>query len=463
MPKFYTREIKEWATTIPIKDLLDSLGESYIKSGKEWRWNRHDSVTFKHNLWFQHSTQKGGNSVSLLTTFFEQEYDEAIAYLLREFKGMKFEDAPIEYHANAAEFKVPEAADNTRRIFAYLIKERFIAPEVIGAFVRRKLIYQGKHFGNVVFVGHNEDVQVVFAHERGIMHTKDGNSFKKTVEGSDWEHGFRWEGGSDTLFVFEAPIDMLAYITLHRENWTNHNYIAQCGTSSIFLHAFLKENPHIRNIVYALDHDIKGNAAAKRMMKEVKQKYGDLISQSIQQSVHKDWDEDLKAMNGQEAIPAQDDSMNQLMQIAFDRSIQSNGYTVVSPRDFMDQYSKILMLYSKKTVAMLSSYQQLINKAYWLKVNELGVNDVPVNNYATQLIENYSYASEQKKAFQQISDTIKELKPYFSNMMPNNDSRYEELLDELLMNTVNIAILSYPQEFVPRQERSNELCMMQSM
>ena len=58
MPKFYTREIKEWATTIPIKDLLDSLGESYVKSGKEWRWNRHDSVTFKHNLWFQHSTQK---------------------------------------------------------------------------------------------------------------------------------------------------------------------------------------------------------------------------------------------------------------------------------------------------------------------------------------------------------------------------------------------------------------------
>lgn len=463
MPKFYKREIKEWATTIPIKNLLDSLGESYIKSGKEWRWNRHDSVTFKRNLWFQHSTQTGGNSVSLLTTFFDQDYDEAVEYLLENFKGMKFEDAAVKYHAEISEFKAPEAADNTRRIFAYLIKERFIAPEVIGAFVRRKLIYQGKHFGNVVFVGHDKDVNVVFAHERGIMPTKDGNSFKKTVNGSDWEHGFRWEGGSDTLYVFEAPIDMLAYITLHKEHWVDHNYIAQCGTSSIFLHAFLKEHPHIKYIVYALDHDIKGNIAARRMMKEVKQKYGTAISQSIQQSIHKDWDEDLKALNGQEAIPAQDDSMTQLIQNAFERIVHPASYSVVSPRDFMDQYSKILLLYSKKTPAMLSSYAQLIQKAYWLKVNEVGLNNTTTDGYATPDIESYSYAPDQKKAFQQLSDTIKELKPYFSDLVPKNDSRYADLLDELLLNSINAAVLEYPQMFEPRQERSQGLCMTQCM
>ena len=79
----------------------------------------------------------------------------------------------------------------------------------------KKLIYQSKHFGNAVFVGHNKDVGVVFAHERGVMPTKDGKSFKKTVEGSDWEHGFRWDGGSDTLYVFEAPIDLLSHIALY--------------------------------------------------------------------------------------------------------------------------------------------------------------------------------------------------------------------------------------------------------
>ena len=463
MPKFYKREIKEWAITIPIKDLLDSLGESYIKSGKEWRWNRHDSVTFKNNLWFQHSTQKGGNSVSLLTIFFDQDYDEAVEYLLDNFRGIKFENEETQYEVDTTAFEVPEAADNNRTLFAYLIRERFISPEVIGAFVRKKLIYQGKHFGNIVFVGHNENVEVVFAHVRGVRPTKGGNSFKKTVNGSDWEHGFRWEGTSDTLFVFEAPIDMLAYITLHQKNWRNHSYIAQCGTSSIFLHAYLKEHPHIKNIVYALDHDIAGNTAARRMMKEVKQKYGDMISQSIQQSSYKDWDEDLKALNGKEAIPAEDDVMNQMMQRAFDRIISSSNYVVVAPKDFMDQYSKILMLYSKKTAATINSYEQLINKAYWLKANEVGTGDTSLNVDVARLVENYSYATDQKKAYQQISDTIKELKPYFSNMLSKRDSRYGELLDELLMNSINIVVLSYPQLFEPRQERSQGLCMMQSM
>lgn len=463
MPKFYKREIKEWAITIPIKDLLDSLGESYIKSGKEYRWNRHDSVTFKNNLWFQHSTQKGGNSVSLLTTFFDQEYDEAVEYLLDNFRGVKFENEETQYEADTTAFEVPEAADNNRTLFAYLIKERFIAPEVIGAFVRKKLIYQGKHFGNIVFVGHNEDVEVVFAHVRGVRPAKGGKSFKKTVNGSDWEHGFRWEGNSDTLFVFEAPIDMLAYITLYQEGWMNHSCIAQCGTSSIFLHAYLKEHPHIKNIVYALDHDIAGNTAARRMIKEVKQKYGDMISQSIQQSVYKDWDEDLKAMNGKEAIPAEEDVMNQMMQTAFNRIIRPSNYTVVTPKDFMDQYSKILMAYSKKIAASINSYEQLIHKAYWLKANEVGVSDTSLNVDAAQLIENYSYATDQKKAYQQISETIKELKPYFSNMISKSDSRYGELLDELMMNSINIAVLAYPLRYEPRQERSQGLCMMQSM
>ena len=463
MPKFYKREIKEWATTIPIKDLLESLGESYVKSGKEYRWNRHDSVTFKHNLWFQHSTQKGGNSVSLLTTFFDQDYDEAVEYLLDNFKGVKFEDVSDEYREKISDFIAPEPADNTRRVFAYLIKERFIAPEVIGAFVCKKLIYQSKHFGNAVFVGHNKDVGVVFAHERGVMPTKDGKSFKKTVEGSDWEHGFRWDGGSDTLYVFEAPIDMLAYITLHQNDWKKHNYIAQCGTSSIFLHAYLKENRQIKNIVYALDHDTKGNEAARRMIKEVKQKYGDSITQTVQQSVHKDWDEDLKALNGKDAIPAEDSDIAQMMRVAYTKMIPSNVSSSISVKDFMDQYAKVILAYSKKTTILFSDYESLIQKAYLLKLNELGQSNLNGSFELGHVIEQFCYAADQKKVVQQLTETIKQLKPYFSNILEKSDPRYKDLLNEVLMNTLNLVVLEYPQEFSPIQERKHDLCMMQCM
>ena len=462
MPRFYKREIKEWATTIPIKDLLDSLGESYIKSGKEWRWSRHDSVTFKHNLWFQHSTQKGGNSVSLLTTFFDREYDEAVEYLLREFKGKQFVNSQIDYVANTEVFEVPEAADNCRKVFAYLIKSRYIAPEVIGAFVRKKLIYQSKHFGNVVFVGHNEDVEVVFAHERGTTPLKNGNTFKKTVYGSDFEHGFRWEGTDDTLIVFEAPIDMLAYITLHKEHWVDHSYIAQCGTSGVFLHAYLKRNPQIKKIIYALDHDVAGNTAARRMMKEVRQKYGNEISQSIQQSTFKDWDEDLKGQNGVVPIPAEEDQTIEVMKQTLQSLISDRMEQTISPREFMDIYAKISMSQSKNQTVLLSTYEQLCQKAFSLLRSELGISAAYTKQQLLHLLDEFSYSTELKKSVGGIAETVNQLKPYFSNIVAK-DAKYVSLLQELVMDSINQTVLSYPQQFELRQERRENPCMIQSM
>ena len=50
------------------------------------------------------------------------------------------------------------------------------------------------------------------------------------VEGSDPRYSFHWTGISDRLYVFEGPIDLLSYITLHPEGWRKHNYVACCGT-----------------------------------------------------------------------------------------------------------------------------------------------------------------------------------------------------------------------------------------
>ena len=42
--------------------------------------------------------------------------------------------------------------------------------------------------------------------------------------------------------MFEAPIDMLSYISLHPENWQEHSYVSLCGTAE---HAMLKRNRHL--------------------------------------------------------------------------------------------------------------------------------------------------------------------------------------------------------------------------
>ena len=43
--------------------------------------------------------------------------------------------------------------------------------------------------------------------------------------------------------VFEAPIDMLSFITLHPENWQEHSYVALCGVSDHALLWMLEQPP----------------------------------------------------------------------------------------------------------------------------------------------------------------------------------------------------------------------------
>ena len=55
-----------------------------------------------------------------------------------------------------------------------------------------------------------------------------GSSFRGNLTSSDPKYSFRWVGTSDTLYVFEAPIDLLSYVSLHKEGWKQHSYVALC-------------------------------------------------------------------------------------------------------------------------------------------------------------------------------------------------------------------------------------------
>ena len=105
--------------------------------------------------------------------------------------------------------------------------------------------------------------------------------------------------------MFEAPIDMLAFITLHQNEWTKHSYVALCSVSERAILHRLKVNKHIRKIVLCLDHDNAGIAACMRIRDVLVQNgYNNVC---MLHSVNKDWDEDVKAMNGIPPIKAESD------------------------------------------------------------------------------------------------------------------------------------------------------------
>ena len=124
-----------------------------------------------------------------------------------------------------------------------------------------------------------------------------------TVEGSDFRYAFNWPGTSGHLMVFEAPIDMLSFIsTYHDSDWTKHSYVALCGTSSQPLLGMLERCPNIEHVHLALDNDQAGQLATRRLAKIVREK-GLAVDAMV--PVGKDWNEDLCA-NFEQAMEEQE-------------------------------------------------------------------------------------------------------------------------------------------------------------
>ena len=115
-----------------------------------------------------------------------------------------------------AEFVPPELSKNMHRTFAYLIKTRKIDADIVQHFVNEKKIVETAKHHNVAFCGYDENGEMKQMHLRSTI---PGNRFFMDIEGSDKQYYFHHIGTSENVYVFEAPIDMLSYITLNKENW----------------------------------------------------------------------------------------------------------------------------------------------------------------------------------------------------------------------------------------------------
>lgn len=301
----FTDEQKQRANSVDLVDFLQRQGEQLTRSGREWRWQRYDSVTVRGSQWFRHSRREGGHAIDFIQEFYGLNFPEAVTLLLGGESGVEWNQTSKNAPPPPRKaFALPEANSDMRRVFAYLIKQRLISPEVLSHFAHEKLLYEDKAYHNAVFVGLDESGIARHAHKRGTY--TQGEPYKGNVESSDPRYSFHWIGSSDMLYVFEAPVDMLSFITLHPEGWRKHSYVTLDGVSE---HAMLRQlelNAHLKNIVLCLDHDEAGIEATGRLQDILSERgYGDPTHRfGIWQPEFKDWNEDLKAKHGITPIPA---------------------------------------------------------------------------------------------------------------------------------------------------------------
>ena len=303
----FTDEQKVLANSVNLEEFLRMRGEKLERVGREHKLiyydssGKHDSITLRGSTWFDHKNQVGGGAIKFMQEFYDMDFQTAVQELLGQ-RVTPLSHSPPKAIAKEEkkEFRLPQANTNMHRVYAYLIKQRFIAPEVITHFAKQHTLYEDKEHHNAVFVGIDENGVPRQASKRST--NSYGNSFRITCQGSDTRYSFAHFGESKRLYVFEAPIDMMSFLTLYPNDWQKHSCIAMNGVYENAVLAALKNHSNLSEVILCVDNDEGGIEAVDRL-KDILTENGYTDVKRLAPKF-KDWNEVLKAKNGALALPA---------------------------------------------------------------------------------------------------------------------------------------------------------------
>ena len=276
----YTQAQIDKANAVDLEKFLRAQGETLVRSGKEYRWKVHDSLTVCGNKWFRHSQSKGGFPVDFVMEFYGKSFPEAVQMLT----GEPGEAQPEADPAPSPAFRLPLWNVTNANILNYLTQERKLSPSLVNFFIAAGDIYEDAAHHNVVFVGRDADGHPRYASSRGIR-----EKFRQDAAGAEKAFGFAHRGTDKQLLVFEAPIDLLSFIELFPKNWQQHNYLSLGGVSGKALRQFLSERPDVERVFLCLDADKAGEDACKRLAGLLP----DSVSVTRIQPCMKDWNDVL--------------------------------------------------------------------------------------------------------------------------------------------------------------------------
>ena len=304
----FTDEQKVLANSVDLAEYLRVRGEKLERAGIEHKLiyydssGKHDSITIRGSKWFDHKNQVGGGAIKFMQEFYGMDFQTAVQELLgRSISPLSNSPPKADTEEQKTrDFILPEPNSDMHRVYAYLIKQRFISTDIITYFAKQHTLYEDKNHHNSVFVGLNENGEPKQAHKRSTNSI--GSTFRITCSGSDTHYSFAHFGEDERLYVFEAPIDMLSFLTLYPKDWQKHSCIAMNGVYENAVLTALKSHSNLSEIVLCVDNDEGGIEAVDRLR--------DILNKNGYSNVkrlappYKDWNEVLKAKNGVKALPA---------------------------------------------------------------------------------------------------------------------------------------------------------------
>lgn len=225
----------------------EALGMSLKpSSGGTYYWEEHDSFKIypKTNSFRWWSRGIGSNTINLVETVQEEltgrkpSFKEVVTFLeTGQFEHVTVQPQvyePFQYYLEPYEHK----EFNLGR--QYLREERGLSDETIDTFLAAGNLAQatrkkGDYFEPViVFKSRNDDGSLVGASLQGIVENKvqhpERGRLKQIMKNSDGLAGFHLDIGTPKRLVFaEAPIDLMSYYELHKDNLEDVRLVAMEG------------------------------------------------------------------------------------------------------------------------------------------------------------------------------------------------------------------------------------------
>lgn len=312
----YTEDQITRANEVNLVRFLSARGERFKKAGREYRWEKHDSVTICDNKWYRHSQGKGGWPIDFMMEFYGLSFPDAAKELLDGEEAMDglqtslSEKRAVSYVEDGGlavadpiptkEMVLPEADENQDYIMEYLVDQRKLDKDIVSKFIKRGDIYQEKGHQRVVFVGRDSEGNPRYASWRNAG----AEQLRGDVSGSQKEYGFKsvafWDEDKQRkrlarkLYVFESPIDLLSFITLYPKYWHENHYLSLGGVSAKALKTFLSERSEVEQIILCLDNDKAGHEACAKLFDAIPSRYA--VNQLVPSK--KDWNEVLVNRSG---------------------------------------------------------------------------------------------------------------------------------------------------------------------
>ena len=299
----FTEEEKLRAGSADIAELLREQGEEVRRMGRELVWMKDsEKISIRGNLWYNQYQREGGNSIDFARKFLNLSYPDAVKLLLGERRESAAQSPSSGGNVGSAAqkkqvqkpFTPPKKHHDMKRVFSYLIKTRGIDPDIVLSFARMGLLYEEAGYHNAVFCGKDENGVMRHANKRGTLRN---STFKGNQAGSLPQYSFHYSGSSNTIYFFEAPLDMLSYISLQKENWRVHSYAAACSVSDQVLLHQLQLHPNLKKCVLCLDNDLAGYRAGERICEKLLQAGYEV---EVDYPRKKDWNEELLHQKEQE-------------------------------------------------------------------------------------------------------------------------------------------------------------------